>query len=283
MHASLRQELSQALASEPEHFESVSGGCISDAFLCRLADGRKIFVKTKEHCDPEMFRAEARGLAWIAEADCLPTPEVLAVGDTYLALRFIAPAARAANFDDVLGAGLAHLHQFGSDRFGLDQNGFLATLPQDNGEAESWPDFYVERRLRPLLRRAHDEGLVPGGWSRQFEALFSRMTELVGDEERVARLHGDLWSGNVHTDDQGLPVLIDPAAYGGHREVDLAMLQLFGSPSSDFFRAYNEVWPLALGHQSRVGLYQLYPLLAHLNLFGSSYLASCEQTLQQYL
>lgn len=283
MLASLRQELCNALASEPEHFEPVAGGCISDAFSCRLADGRRIFVKTKDSCDPKMFRAEAQGLAWISEAKCLPTPEVLAVGDNYLALSFVEPGARAANFDSVFGAGLARLHQFGSQSFGLDQSGFLATLPQDNRSMGSWSEFYIERRLRALLKRAIDQSLVPAAWSRPFEELFTRMAELMGDEEVVARLHGDLWSGNVHSDSEGMPVLIDPAAYGGHREIDLAMLQLFGSPSAEFYRAYNEVWPLETGHESRVGLYQLYPLLAHVNLFGGSYVASCEQVLRQYL
>ncbi len=283
MLASIRQELSDALGSVPDSFEPVSGGCISDAFSCRLADGRRIFVKTKDECDPEMFRAEARGLRWLSEADCLPTPEVLAVGSGYLALRFVESAARASNFDAVFGAGLARLHQFGSDRYGHGHDGFLATLAQDNRTMTSWSEFYIERRLRPLLQRAIDHSLVPSEWSRPFESLFARMPEFMGDEDKVARLHGDLWSGNVHTDSEGMPVLIDPAVYGGHREIDLAMLKLFGSPSAEFYRAYNDTWPLELGHQSRVGLYQLYPLLAHVNLFGGSYVASCEQVLQQYL
>jgi fructosamine-3-kinase len=283
MQHALRQELTDALASKPTTFESVSGGCISEAYACHLADGRKVFVKTKEGCDPRMFRAEARGLGWLAEAKCLPTPEVLAVGDAYLALSFVEAAAPARDFDETFGAGLARLHQFGASQWGLEEDGFLATLTQDNQVTSEWSEFYVERRLRPLLRRAVDHSLVPTGWDKPFELLFAKMHELAGEDEKVARLHGDLWSGNVHSDHQGRPVLIDPAAYGGHREVDLAMLRLFGNPSAAFYRAYEEIWPLAAGHQERIPLYQLYPLLAHVNLFGGSYIGSCERALQQYL
>ncbi len=280
---SIQKELANALGSEPKDFESLSGGCISDAFACHLSDGRRVFVKTKEGCDSRMFRAEAKGLQWIADAQSLRTPKVLAAGDTFLALEFIESAAAAANYDLLLGTGLAKLHLSGASRLGFEEDGFLATLPQDNQSSLSWQEFYVERRLEPLLRRAVDQGLMPVSLCTPFETLFSRMSEVMGDETEVARLHGDLWSGNVHTDEKGHPVLIDPAAYGGHREIDLAMLKLFGSPSAAFYRAYEDSWPLEAGHQSRVGLYQLYPLLAHVNLFGGSYVASCEQALRQYL
>lgn len=283
MHPAIRQEIAEALQSTLTSLEPVSGGCISEAYACLLADGRKVFIKTKEGCDPRMFRAEARGLAWLAEAECLPTPELLACGDAFLALAFVESAAPAKDFDARLGVGLARLHKFGAGRWGLDEDGFLATLAQDNQSASGWSEFYVERRLRPLLRRAVDHSLVPRGWDKPFELLFAKMHELVGTAEEVARLHGDLWSGNVHTDHKGRPVLIDPAAYGGHREVDLAMLKLFGNPSAAFYRAYEEIWPLAAGHQERIHLYQLYPLLAHVNLFGGSYVDSCQRALEQYL
>jgi fructosamine-3-kinase len=230
-----------------------------------------------------MFRSEARGLAWLAEAESLRIPKVLAVADAFLALEFIEAAARRPDYDRLLGRGLAKLHRFGAPDFGWSEEGFLATLPQDNQPSASWAEFYVERRLRPLLRRAVDRKLAPGTWVERFERLFTRMPELVGDEEAPARLHGDLWAGNVHTDEGGNPVLVDPAAYGGNREIDLAMLRLFGSPGRDFHDAYHSEWPLEPGHEGRVALYQLYPLLAHVNLFPGSYQSSCEQALDRYL
>jgi fructosamine-3-kinase len=282
MQASVRAALADALGSEAKKLESVGGGCISDAYACYLADGRKIFVKTRAECEVDMFRAEASGLAWLAAAGSLRTPAVLAVGDSFLALEFVESAPACADFDQQFGSGLASLHQAGADTLGLAHPGYLATLPQDNRASPTWAEFYVERRLQPLIRRALDKALVPATWSSLFDPLFTRMPEIVGDEEDVARLHGDLWSGNVHTDAEGKPVLIDPAPYGGNREIDLAMLKLFGHPSDAFERAYQDHWPLEHGYLSRVELYQLYPLLAHVNLFGGSYVAGCERVAKQY-
>ncbi|HEV8547695.1 MAG TPA: fructosamine kinase family protein, partial [Polyangiaceae bacterium] len=138
-------------------------------------------------------------------------------------------------------------------------------------------------RLEPQLRRASDAGRVTAALRRRFEELFARLPELVGPEEPPARLHGDLWGGNLHVDEQGAPCLIDPAAYGGHREVDLAMMRLFGGFSERVFSAYAESFPLAAGHAERTDLYQLYPLLVHVNLFGGGYGASVERALSRYV
>ncbi|MDA0184565.1 fructosamine kinase family protein, partial [Solirubrobacter phytolaccae] len=136
-----------------------------------------------------------------------------------------------------------------------------------------WPTFYATRRLLPLLE---DANLSARG-VRGVESVCERIADLAGPPEPPARLHGDLWSGNVHWDRQGRAWLIDPAAYGGHREVDLAMLQLFGAPGPAFFAAYEERHPLATGWRDRVGLYQLFPLLVHAVLFGGGYPASVER------
>lgn len=283
MRDELRQEIAVALQTELVRCEPQSGGCISEAFACHLSDGRTAFVKTKESCPANMFRAEATGLAWLAEAKALRTPKLLAVGDHFLALEYIAPGAPAACHDQNLGRGLARLHRFGAKEFGLAEDGFLATLSQDNRATEKWGEFYAARRLLPLIRRAVDHDLVPASWGAKFDPFLARLPEFLGDETSVARLHGDLWAGNVLAAADGEAVLIDPAAYGGHREIDLAMLSLFGSPSARFLSAYNEVWPLEPGRQDREALYQLYPLLAHVNLFGGSYVSSCEKVLRAYL
>jgi fructosamine-3-kinase len=198
-------------------------------------------------------------------------------------LERIASATRARDFDVQLGQRLAHLHRAGATRFGLDEANFIADLPQDNTPAENWPAFYVARRLQPQLRAAIDSGHALARWSRDFDRLFARMPELTGPPEPPARLHGDLWGGNVLADEQGAPCLIDPAVYGGHREIDLAMLRLFGGAGPRCFAAYDETWPLAPGHEDRVRLYQLYPLLVHVNLFGGSYVQSVDSALRAYL
>jgi fructosamine-3-kinase len=154
----------------------------------------------------------------------------------------------------------------------------LASLTLPNDPAPDWPTFYAERRLLPLLEHA---GLTRFG-NKAVERVSARMDELAGPPEPPARLHGDLWSGNVLWGRDGRAWLIDPAAYGGHREVDLAMLRLFGSPGKHFLAAYEERRPLAPGHEERVELYQLFPLLVHAALFGGGYPASAERVARKY-
>jgi fructosamine-3-kinase len=280
-----------ALGSAVTSATRVRGGDINEAFDVMLADGRRVFVKTNARADRRMFAREARGLDWLREANAIRVPRVLAVsGDAasenetpFLVLERIASASPARDFEAQLGQRLAHLHRAGGTRFGFDEANFIADLPQDNTPADSWPAFYVARRLQPQLRAAIDSGRAPARWSRDFDRLFARMPELTGPPEPPARLHGDLWGGNVLADEQGAPCLIDPAVYGGHREVDLAMLRLFGGAGPRCFAAYGDTWPLAPGHDDRVRLYQLYPLLVHVNLFGGSYVQSVERALHTYL
>src|SRR5690606_6795024 len=154
---------------------------------------------------------------------------------------------------------------------------------QDNTPAGDWTEFFRERRLLPQVERAIENGRAPAALAQGFDRLFDRLPELVGPAEPPARLHGDLWGGNLHVDERGLPCLIDPAVYGGHREMDLAMMRLFGGFSERVFAAYDEAYPLSPGAKDRVTLYQLYPLLVHVNHFGGSYLASVQQALARYV
>jgi fructosamine-3-kinase len=281
----LKPAVSAALGSPIRSHARAHGGDINDAFDVTLTDGRRIFVKTNARADRRMFSCEARGLDWLRETNALRVPRVLAHGEAppFLALEHIASASRAADFDERLGRGLAALHRSGAPRFGFDEPNFIGSLTQDNAPCETWPAFYVERRLDPQVRAAVDTGHAPAGWTRLFAQLFTSIDDLVGATEPPARLHGDLWSGNVMTDDTGAPCLIDPAVYGGHREIDLAMLRLFGGLSPHVLAAYREAAPLAPGHESRVALYQLYPLLVHVNLFGGGYVASVERALRAYV
>jgi len=288
MRTTTKDAIAAAIGSEVVTARSVGGGSINEAYACELADGRRVFVKANADGDPRMFPLEQRGLKWLGEAKALRTPEVIAVNEPsndvpFLVMELIEPAARSSSYDADLGRGLAALHAFGAPSFGLDHDNFLATLEQDNTTAESWPEFYARQRLEPQVKMAIDTRSGPSRWSEQFEALYKRLGDLVGEAEPPSRLHGDLWSGNLHTDANGNPVLIDPAVYGGHREIDLAMLRLFGSPSRTFFDVYHETFPLAPGSEDRVSLYQLYPLLAHVNLFGGSYAASVQSALDRYL
>lgn len=284
----VKRAVAEALGADVTAASPVAGGDINQAHRVELADGERVFVKTNVGTDRRMFPREAEGLAWLAEAEAIRVPEVVAVsgeegpGPQFLVLELLEPGRRAGNFSEALGSGVAALHRAGAPRFGLARDNFIATLVQENTPTETWAEFYALRRLEPQVRLAIDHGPAPRAWTRRFESLFSRLADLAGPEEPPARLHGDLWSGNVHADGEGAPVLIDPAVYGGHREVDLAMLELFGRPGPAFWEAYEGVYPLAEERKERVPLYQLYPLLVHVNLFGGAYVGAVESALGRY-
>jgi fructosamine-3-kinase len=262
----------------------VAGGSINEALHVVLDDGRELFVKHRADPPDGFYAAEAAGLRWIAGP--LPVPSPVAVDERFLVLGWIASAARADGFDTALGAGLARLHALGADRHGATGDGgptFVGPLrlPNEPAGDGSWAAFYSERRLAPLLELAH--GALPAGATGRIESVIARLAELCGPEEPVARLHGDLWSGNVMAGPDGAPVLVDPAAYGGHREVDLAMLSLFGAPGRRVLPAYEDAGtPLADGHEERVELFQLLPLLVHAALFGGGYGAAADRAARRY-
>jgi fructosamine-3-kinase len=263
----MNRELAAALGAHVVASESVSGGDINDAARVRLADGRIVFVKSHAHAPPGMFAAEADGLDWLRDGP-LRVPAVLAHGADWLALEWLELAGRPDLAS--LGEGLARVHRLGAPAFGHTRPNYLATLAQDNMSEPDWPTFYVERRLRPLCRRAR---LAVDA---QLDAL--RGSDRFGPPEPPARLHGDLWWGNVAAVGRA-PVLIDPAVYGGHREIDLAMLALFGGLPDALVAAYDAVYPLADGWRERIALHQLYPLAAHACLFGGGYGAQVVRTL----
>jgi fructosamine-3-kinase len=266
-----------------------AGGSINEALRVTLEDGRELFVKHRADPPAGFYTAEAAGLGWLAGANAVALPEVVAATDAFLALRWVDGGRRGRDFDAALGRGLAGLHAAGADRHGAtadDGPTFLGPLALGNAAAGdgSWAAFFAGRRLAPLLRMAVDAGAVPAGGARRVEAVIARMPELAGPEEPPARLHGDLWSGNVMAGADGAPLLVDPAAYGGHREVDLAMLRLFGAPGPSFLPAYEDAGlPLADGHRERVELYQLLPLLVHAVLFGGGYGASAAAAAGRYV
>ena len=276
----------------------MGGGDINEAFAVLLRDGSEAFVKTRPDAAAGEYAAEAAGLRWLAEPGALRTPRVLDVDDGYLALQWIEPGRLDAGGEQELGRGLAAMHMARAPGFGRFAQGhgcvegndgetdedvaWLASLRLSNEPTADWPSFYVERRLRPLARLARDRDALSAAGLAAIERVCGRMAQLTGSPEAPARLHGDLWQGNVLADAHGRPWLIDPSAYGGHREVDLAMLALFGSPSPRVLGGYQEVAPLADGWRERAGLYQLLPLLVHALLFGGSYRAAAEDMARRY-
>jgi fructosamine-3-kinase len=262
--------------------ERVGGGDINEAFRVRMPDGGQAFVKTRADAAPGEYQAEAAGLAWLAEAGALRTPRVLDVAERHLALAWIAPGRLDSAGVEELGRGLAATHAAGAPCFGRAGAAGFGSLRLSNEPAGDWVEFYAQRRLRPLAALARERGALSGAAIAAVERVCERLAHLSGPPEPPARLHGDLWSGNVMADAGGRPWLIDPSAYGGHREVDLAMLRLFGAPSERVFDAYHEVAPLADGWRERVELYQLLPLLVHALLFGGSYAGAVQRVALRY-
>jgi fructosamine-3-kinase len=267
----------------------VGGGDINEAWHVWL-EGRETFVKTRAEVGDGEYALEAAGLAWLGEPGALRVPRVLAVADEYLALAWVEPGSRLSVAGaEELGRGLAWTHSAGSPNFGdpgfgerLGVEARIGSLRLPNEPCEDWRSFYAERRLLPLARIARQREALTRDGVAAVERVCERLERLAGPAEPPARLHGDLWSGNVHADREGRPWLIDPSAYGGHRELDLAMLRLFGGPPERVFSAYEEVAPLAVGWEERVSLWQLLPLLVHAIIFGGSYRSAAEGVARRY-
>jgi fructosamine-3-kinase len=230
----------------------------------------KTFSKRRPDAPPGFFESEVRGLAWLAEAGA-PVPEVVSWSPEHIELVWIEQGAWTPAAEEAAARAIASLHRAGAPSFGLDADGFIGPLPMDNTPEPDWPTFWAERRVRPLVRELVDSGAMTASDAAAFDRLCVRLPSLAGPPEPPARLHGDLWSGNLLCDPDGRPWLVDPAAHGGHRETDLAMLALFGGRSERFVAAYEEVHPLAPGWRDREPLHVLHPLLVHALLFGVGY------------
>jgi fructosamine-3-kinase len=248
-----------------------------------LADGRTVFAKLAGNAwvgaadggaaggGGAGFEAEARGLRWLGEAGAVLVPEVLGWDDAALAISWIPAEAPARQAAERFGRDLARLHAAGAGSFGAPWPGSIAGLPLGNDAADSWPEWYGAQRLLPYARRARDAGSLTWADVRLIETVAARSPDLAGPAEPPSRIHGDCWSGNVRWSG-GRGWLIDPAAHGGHRETDLAMLALFGAPFlTRILGSYEEVAALAAGWRDRVPLHQLHPLLVHVCLFGTAY------------
>ena len=250
----------------------VAGGDICTATRVRLSDGSSALVKTRPQAPDDFFATEAQGLRWLGEAAGVAVPDVLAAETDCLVLSWVEPGRPNAEAAERLGRDLATTHRFGTGAFGAEHDGYIGTLPLPNRPAETWPEFFATRRVLPYLQLARDRGAVSAEQVEAVEGVVRRITELAGPAEPPARLHGDLWSGNVLWGQDGRARLVDPAAHGGHRETDLAMLALFGLPQLPrVLDAYQEESPLAEGWEERVPLHQLFPLLVHACLFGGGY------------
>ena len=268
--------------------DTITGGHINKTWLLQ-SDAGDFIIKINDAVQfPFMFAGEAAGLRLIASTHTVATPQVIATGEymgiknrfTYLILERITTGTPDARSMQLLGQQLAALHRHSAPQYGLSED-FMSFFPQSNAFHDTWPAFFIQERLQPMVKRATDAGRLDACDLRNFDTLYKKLDELVPGEP-PALVHGDCWSGNCMVNTQGIPYLIDPAAYYGHREVDICMTQLFGGFSQPFYEAYQEVWPLQKGWEQRMGIWQLYPLLI-LNLFGPDYQQQLRETLKKYV
>ena len=284
---SLHNHLDSTLPARILAARPLSGGDIHRAYRLELENGQNIFIKTNQNRQaPEMFRTESLGLKLLGQSQAIRIPDVIGHrssddGHAYLMLEYIEPGHRNAQFWERFGRKLARLHKVTSAQFGLDHDNFIGSLPQSNTQHSTWAEFYTEERLLPQMTMARRQGYFDEPTGQQLHRLCSKLNS-VCPAEQPALCHGDLWSGNFLCDTAGEPVLIDPAACYAHREMDLAMTRLFGGFDPRFYDAYKDAWPLEPGFEDRIGIYQLYYLLVHVNLFGGGYVGSVRGILKDW-
>jgi protein-ribulosamine 3-kinase len=281
----VKEVLNLANLSSIQEFSFAGGGCINQGGTLKTTIG-SFFLKWNDAKKfPAMFEAEGNGLQLLHRQNIIRIPKVIGHGKNgphqFLLLEFIEQKSRSRNYWEQLGQKLAALHRCSSEAFGLDHDNYIGSLQQYNSPNSNWINFFIRQRLDAQVRLAINSGAVDAGWKKKFEALYAKLPSLIA-VEKPSLIHGDLWSGNLITDEKGEPCLIDPAVYYGNREADLAMTRLFGGFSGEFYSAYEEAFPLPTGAEGRVDLYNLYPLLVHVNLFGGSYVHSVESILRTF-
>lgn len=262
---------------------SLSGGCINNAMRVIYMDGSADMLKVNEHTPPDMFMKEAHGLVELKKAKAIRVPEVLLFGDDFILLEFISEASKKNDFYADFGRSFARLHKYSSDKPGFYEDNYIGSSIQPNRYKNSWKDFFIENRLLFQHKLLEKNGYASAELKSGMNKLVDKAALILDEvKESPSLLHGDLWSGNYMTDENGSACLIDPAVYYGHREADLAMTKVFDTFDSRFYAAYSEEFPLDEGAAYRENLYKLYHILNHLNLFGSSYYPSAVSLINFY-
>jgi len=266
---------------------AINGGCIGNALKIKLSDEKTYFLKQYSPNSPVPHK-EANGLRELAKANAIRAPSIQLECSSFILLDYINPGHTHPEFFAQFGRELAQLHRHRGDHFGFYEDNFIGSTPQQNishkSESIDWCEFYWNKRLLPQYKLAERNGYVTPELKSNFLKLEEKLYNILSDsKEEPSLLHGDLWNGNFIADCEGNAWIIDPAVYYGHREADLAMTKLFGGFSNEFYEAYNKAYPLKPGHEYREGIYTLYHVMNHLNLFGHSYYPQAISLLRRYL
>lgn len=283
-----KKEIEERLGSAIVKIENLSGGCISNAYKLIMDSGKKFLLKINDSTPSDMFEKEAHGLNELQKAGAVRVPGAKIFSKNYLVTEFIESSRRSENFFADFGRQFAGLHNYKSSAFGFYEDNYIGSSPQKNltggNEKKDWVKFYYNKRLLFQLLLCEKNGYATVELKESLDRLGNRIEEILeGSEEEPCLLHGDLWSGNYMVDEKGNPCIIDPAVYYGHREADLAMTKLFGGYPEEFYRSYNETYPLKEGWEYRENIYKLYHILNHLNLFGRGYYSQALSLIRYYL
>jgi protein-ribulosamine 3-kinase len=287
----LKKSVESILASKFEipvlisEIQSIGGGCINKAYSLKTNIGKYFIKYNSAFAFPGMFEKEAAGLKMLSDTNTIAIPKVIGTSETgkfsYLLLQQIETGIPSRNFWNDFGTKLADLHQNTSEYFGLDQDNYIGSLVQKNTPHPDFFSFFISERIEPQLKEARNKGAFSQSETRYFDTLFNTLHNII-PAEKPSLLHGDLWNGNFIVTQKGSACLIDPAVYYGHREADIAMTQLFGGFQPEFYHAYNQAWPMVKDWQKRLDIFNLYPLLVHVNLFGGRYARQVLQIIRQF-
>lgn len=280
----LAERLSGILGRQVISVRRLRGGDVAHSYRVVLEGDRLLFAKTHPSPPDGFFTTEALSLSWLRQAGAVAVPRTVAYSDeepAFLALEWIEEGGPTPETDAELGRALALLHRAAAPSFGREDERTTGSRGLPNQPCDTWAEFYVTQRLEPLMRLAWEAEALPEKSLREIDRVADRIDILAGPREPAARLHGDLWGGNRLIDTEGRSWLIDPAAHGGHRESDLAMMRLFGGFGESCFAAYDERFPLMDGWTKRLPLHQLPPLIVHAIKFGGHYVGRVEQALLQ--
>jgi fructosamine-3-kinase len=287
----LRQKISDLLTTHSgkktgiSSATSLGGGSINEAYRLETDSGTYFLKHNKASAYPAMFEKEEKGLQVLRDAGELKVPQVIATGssgdEAFLLLDYIESAPKQNDFWQHFGASLAKLHKHRGEYFGLDHDNYIGSLSQYNHPHPDWISFFAEERLERQARIARNSGLIGRTTLSALERLYRRLPDIF-PEEAPALIHGDLWNGNFMTGEDGHACLIDPAVYYGHREMDIGMSKLFGGFDPEFYKAYNEEYPMEKGWERRADICNLYPLLVHVNLFGLGYVGEVNSILMKF-
>jgi fructosamine-3-kinase len=284
----IKYKIEKELNSKIIDSQTLSGGCISNAYKIKTNAGEIYFLKYNSSVSSDMFIKEAHGLQELNRADVIKIPKVICYNEEYILLEQIISGNKQKNFSEDFGRKFALLHKFTSEFYGFYEDNYIGSNPQINiseeNEKHNWTKFYFNQRILYQLQLTEETGNSTSELRKAIAVLENKIDKIVLDNgEKPSLLHGDLWGGNYLINEQGFACLIDPAVYYGNREADLAMTKLFGGFDSRFYEAYNEVFPLPDGYEYRENIYKLYHVLNHLNLFGGGYYSQAMSLISYYI